>query len=135
MAQNGTNYLVLVQTGTSNGAPVFTSVGEQRDCSTEFSTAEIDTSTKESGDQTVMGGLNSATLTLDALDSPSDAAQQALRAAQEAKSLIMIVQHRSGSPVRKANFLITSITENAPQHDVVTFNCSFTRSGSWQNLS
>lgn len=131
MALNGQTYLVLVNTGTDE-SPEWTLVGEQRDLTTDRTTAEIDASSKANQDQVVLAGRNSATLSLSALAVPDDAGQAQLEAAQENRTLIKIMTQRAGQPLRMADFLITSISEGAPDMDVATFDCSFTRSGSWQ---
>lgn len=134
MALNGQTYLVLVNTGTDE-SPVWTLVGEQRDLTTERNTAEIDASHKGNADQVLLAGRNSATLQLSALAVPEDAGQAALDAAQENRTLVKVLTQRAGDPLRMADFLITNISEGAPDMDVATFDVSMTRSGSWQSVA
>lgn len=130
MAEVGTNFLLAVNTGTPE-APVFTVIGEQKGLEFDTSTGEIDVSHKGIRDQKLLAGRNSATMSVDANNVPTDVGQQALIAAQEAHELILVTRLDDGVPVQKAYFLVTSISYSDPDEDVSTFSASLARSGSW----
>lgn len=134
MATNGTDYKIYVNTAAVGATPDYTLVGEQRDCKSDNATAEIDCSHKGSADQIVMAGRRTASLTLDALDVPDDAAQAKLRACQQDGTLVLVVKTKSGTAAERATFLITSVSENGPDQGVATLSISMTRSGSWLAL-
>jgi len=134
MAKNGADYLVLVNTGTTE-SPTYTLVGEQRDLNIEKSTGTIDASHKANKDQILLGGRNTAQLTLNACDVPTDTGQAALHTAQENRTPILIIEQITGSTVKKAEFLITNISKAAPDQDVATLAITAERTGSWLPLS
>lgn len=78
MAMNGTDILLLVNTGTP-GSPVYEVVGSQRDVTFEETTDEIDVSSKDGRAKRVLPGRYSASISLDALYVPTGAAYQALK--------------------------------------------------------
>ena len=95
MAMNGTDLLVLVNTGTP-GTPVYEAVGCQRDATLDEATATIDVSCKESRAQRVLPGRYSGTVSLDALYVPTDAAYLALRDANRNGDMILIAREEYG---------------------------------------
>lgn len=135
MATNGTDYKIYVNTAAEGATPVYTLVGEQRDCKSNRATTSIDASHKGTPDQVIMkGGRRSATLSLDALDVPDDEAQAAIEAAYEAGEFVTVVKTKSGVAATKALYHIDSLDENAPDQGVATLSISMTRSGGWLPL-
>lgn len=135
MASNGTDYKIYVNTADVGATPVYTLVGEQRDCKSERATTQIDASHKGSADQILLeGGRKSASLTLDALDVPDDAGQAKLEECYEAGTFVLVVKTKGGVAATRANFHIDSLSENGPDQGVATLSISMTRSGPWLTL-
>src|SRR4030042_4056480 len=95
MAMNGTDLLLLVNTGVS---PIvqYEAVGSQRDAPIDEATATIDVSSKDSRAQRVLPGRYSSTISLDALYVPSDQAFMALKAANRDGEMILIAREEAG---------------------------------------
>lgn len=130
MAMNGTDILLLANTGTDM-APVFEVVGSQRDVTFEETTDEIDVSSKDQREKRVLGGRYSSTISLDALYVPTDDAYEALKAAMRSGDLIKIVRQEEGTSVEGANALVTSISEAGPDQGEATISVSLTVDGAW----
>lgn len=132
MAMNGTDVLLLVNTGTP-AVPVYEVMGSQRDMTIEETTAEIDVSAKDTGRaRRVIAGRFGATLTMDALYVPDNAAYQALRAASRNGELILVAVQEEGVVVETADALITSISTGYPDQGEATISVSITIDGDWE---
>ena len=129
MAINGADVLLKVNTGTA-GSPVWTAVGGQRDASIEETTEEIDTSSKDGREKTVIAGRYASNITLDSLYIPSDTAYSELQNAMRNGDLIQI-QSVSGSVVSSAYAIVTSLSESFPDQDAATVSISLTVDGNW----
>lgn len=130
MAKNGTDILLLVNTGT-NIAPAYEEVGSQRDVTFDETTEEIDVSSKDSRAKRVLPGRYSAGISLEALYVPSDAAYQALQDAMRNGELIKVAKEDDGDTVETADALITSMSENDPDQGESTISISLTIDGEW----
>lgn len=133
MAMNGTDFLVLVNTGTEE-TPVYEVVGCQRDATLDETTAEIDASCKTSRNTRVLAGRYKATLTLDGLYVPEDAAYQALADAMRNGEFVTLVKQYGGNVTESAPAVITSLSESHPDQDVSTISAAFTIDGEWEAL-
>lgn len=127
---NGTNVLLLVNTGTDL-VPAYEVVGSQRDVSFEETTEEIDMSSKDSRAKRVAPGRYGATLSLDSLYVPSDAAYLSLRTAMRTGTLIKVAKEVSDTVVETADALITSLSEAHPDQGESTISISITIDGTW----
>jgi len=127
---NGADVLLLVNTGTLN-SPTWTAVGSQRGVTFEETNEEIDVSSKDSRAGRVIAGRYGATLSLDALYVPNDAAYLALKTALRAGELIKIRREELGTATEEADALITSMSEEAPDQEGATISIEMTVDGEW----
>ncbi len=130
---NGADVLLYVNTGTEV-SPVLTAVGSQRDVSFEETTEIVDVSSKDSRSKRVIGGRYGASVTLDALYVPDDAAYLALKGAMRSGELILIRRQEEGSNIEEADALITSLSETGPDQDAATVSISLTIDGDWSEV-
>lgn len=133
MALNGADVLLYGNTG-SDAVPVWTVVGSQRDVSTSESTAAIDGSSKDSRAARVQAGRFSATLSLDALYVPTDAAYAALKTSFRNGVLIKCRIRESGVDKEEGKFLLTSFSRNFPDQEESTFSLEGALDGFWTIL-
>lgn len=133
MAINGTDILLLVNTGTSE-TPVYEAVGSQRDVTFDESTEEIDVSSKDSRASKVLGGRYSASLSLDALYVYSDAGYTELKDAMRDGRLILVTREEEGVSIETAEALITSMSESFPDQGEATISIDMTIDGFWTEL-
>lgn len=133
MAQNGTDVLLLANTGTPS-VPVYEVVGSQRDATFDEATAEIDVSSKDSRAMRVLPGRYSANVSLDALYVPTDAAYQALQSAMRDGALILIAKQDDGVVTETANALVTALSEADPDQAEATVSISLTIDGFWTEV-
>ena len=119
MAMNGTDVLLLANTGTPT-VPVYTVVGCQRDATIEETSDTIDVSCKDSRAQRVLSGRFSGTISGDALYVPDDEAYQALKAANRSGALILVAKEVQEVVVETVNAKVDSLSESFPdQGDLV----------------
>jgi TP901-1 family phage major tail protein len=130
MSKNGTDLIILVNTGTDL-VPVYEAVGCQRDATIDQSTAAIDVSCKDSRAQRVLPGRYSGALSLDALYVPTGAAYQALNDAMRDGNLILIGRQDEGVVTETVPALIESMSETFPDQDAATISISMTIDGFW----
>ena len=133
MAMNGTDILLLVNTGTE-AVPAYEAVGSQRDVTFDEATAEIDVSSKDSRSTRVLAGRYKATLSLDALYVPTDEAYLALKAAMRDGDLILVARQESDVTTETANALITSLSEKGPDQGEATVSISMTIDDVWTEV-
>jgi TP901-1 family phage major tail protein len=131
MAMNGTDILLLVNTGTPS-VPAYTVVGSQRDLSIDETTATIDVSSKDGRAQRVLPGRYASTLSLDALYVPDDAAYLALQAANRNGELILVAKQVNDVTIETANAKIDSMSEAFPDQGEATISISLTVDGEWE---
>ena len=130
MAMNGTDVLLLVNTGTDL-VPSYEAVGSQRDVSFEETTEEIDVSSKDSRAKRVLPGRYGATISLDALYVPTDSAYGKLKNAMRNGTLIMVAKEVDDVTIETASALITSMSEADPDQAESTISISLTIDGTW----
>jgi hypothetical protein len=133
MAINGTEVLVLVNTGTP-AIPIYEAVGSQRDASFDEGDAGIDFSSKDTRAQRVGCGRYSATLSLDALYVWTDAGYRALRDALRDGELILVARQEEGATLETADARIDSISGSFPDQGEATISVALTIDGFWTEL-
>ena len=133
MAMNGSDVLLLVNTGTAL-VPVYEAVGSQRDVTFDEATEEIDVSSKDSRAKRVLPGRYSSTLSLDALYVWTDDSYRALRDAMRDGELILVAREDDSTTVETADALITSLSESFPDQGEGTISISMTIDGFWNEL-
>jgi len=133
MAMNGTDLLLLANTGTPT-VPVYEVVGSQRDVTFDEGTEEIDFSSKDSRAFRVGAGRYKATLSLDALYVPTDAAYLALREAHRDGELILVARQEEGVTTETADALITTMSGSFPDQGEATISIDLTVDGFWTEL-
>ncbi len=119
---NGTDILILID-GVA--------VGSQRDCSFEETNDKIDMSSKDGRARRVDAGRYGATLSLDALYVPSDAAYQALKTAMRAGTKVTVNRSELGGVTESAQAIVTSLSGEAPDQDAATISIDLTIDGEW----
>jgi len=130
MAINGSDILLKVNTGTV-GVPIWTVVGSQRNADFPEKSDFIDTSSKAARAQTGLPGRYSASVTLDALYVPSDAAYALLRSAIRNATVIQVCKAESGVNIEKADAVVVSLGPKAPDQAEATVSVELTISGGW----
>lgn len=130
MAMNGTDVLLYVNTGTE-AVPVYTAVGSQRDVSFDETTEEIDASSKDGRAFRTLAGRYKATVTLEELYVPDDAAYLALKNAMRDGDLILVERLETGGVDETATALVTSLSEKAPDQEACTVSTNLTIDGEW----
>lgn len=133
MATNGTDVLLLVNTGTPL-VPVYEVVGSQRDVTFDEATEEIDVSSKDSRAKRVLPGRYSASISLDSLYVPTNDAYQALRSAMRDGELILVARQNDGVTEETADALVTTLSESFPDQGEATVSTSLTVDGEWTEV-
>ena len=133
MAMNGSDVLLLVNTGTPT-VPVYEAVGSQRDVTFDEATEEIDVSSKDSRAKRVLPGRYSSTLSLDALYVWTDDSYRALRDAMRDGELILVAREDDSTTVETADALIRTLSESFPDQGEGTISISMTIDGFWTEL-
>lgn len=133
MAMNGTDLLLLVNTGTPT-VPTYEVVGCQRDATLEETTDTIDVSCKNSRAQRVLPGRYSGTISLDALYVPTNAAYLALVDANRNGELILVARQEDGVVTATVNAKVDTISETFPDQDAATISVSLTIDGFWTEV-
>jgi len=133
MAMNGSDILLLVNTGTP-AVPSYEAVGSQRDVTFDEATEEIDVSSKDSRAKRVLPGRYSSSLSLDALYVWTDDGYQALRDAMRDGELILVAREDDGVTMETADSLITSLSESFPDQGEGTISIALTIDGFWTEL-
>jgi predicted secreted protein len=130
MAMNGTDLLILANTGTAE-IPVYEAVGCQRDATIDETTATIDVSCKDSRAQRVLPGRYASTISLDALYVPDSAGYQALQAANRDGTLILVAVQIQGVVTEIATAKIDSMSGSFPDQGEAVISISMTVDGEW----
>lgn len=133
MAMNGSDILLLVNTGTAE-TPAYEAVGSQRDVTFDEATEEIDVSSKDSRAARVLPGRYSASVSLDSLYVWSDDGYQALRDAMRDGELILVARQDDGVTMETADALVTSMSESFPDQGEGTISIDLTIDGFWTEL-
>lgn len=122
MAMNGSDILILIDMNI---------VGSQRDASREETTEEIDVSSKDGRARRVLPGRYKATLNLDALFVPDNAAYLSLVAANRNGTFVDVVITDDGIAWESAYAIVTSISESYPDQVEAVISVSLTIDGEW----
>lgn len=130
MAMNGTDILLYVNTGTE-AAPAYTVVGSQRDVTFDETNEEIDYSSKDGRAFRGGPGRYKATVSLDALYVPDDAAYLALKDALRDGTMILIERLEVDGVDEIADAFVTSLSEAGPDQGEATVSCGMTIDGEW----
>lgn len=130
MAMNGSDVLLLVNTGT-DVSPVWTAVGSQRNVEFPESVEAIDVSSKDSPNRRVTGGRYQASVTLEALYVPSDLAYTKLKTAFRARTLIKIRRREQSIDTEEASALITEMSPSFPDQAEATISVTLEIDGAW----
>lgn len=133
MGMNGTDLLLLVNTGTTE-APTYEVVGSQRDATLDEASDTIDFSSKDSRAQRVAPGRYSGTISLDALYVPTDTAYQKLKAANRDGTMILVAREEAGVVTETVTAKIDSMSESFPDQGEATISISLTIDGFWQEV-
>lgn len=134
MAMNGSDILLLVNTGTEL-VPAYEAVGSQRNVSFQESTAEIDVSSKDGRAKRVLPGRYSSSLSLEALYVPTDDAYLALRSAMRDGDLILVAVENDGVTEETATALITDMSKSFPDQGEGTISIDLIIDGEWTEVS
>jgi len=130
---NGADVLLLVNTGTEV-SPAYAVVGSQTNVRLQERVGEVDMSSKDTGSMRVLGGRYDATITLDALYVPDDAAYLALKTAFRAKDKILVRVSESDVEVEEASALITAMDRAAPDQQPTTLSVTIRVDGDWSEV-
>jgi TP901-1 family phage major tail protein len=130
MAMNGTDFVLLVNTGTEQ-SPSYVVVGSQRDATVDETTESIDVSSKDGRAKRVLPGRYSSTISLDALYVPDDAAYQALVTANRTGELILVAREEAEVVIETASAVVTSISGSFPDQGEATISVSLEIDGEW----
>jgi len=134
MAMNGTDILLLVNTGTAL-VPVYEVVGSQRDATFGETTDAIDVSSKDARERRLLPGRYSSEITMDALYVPSDTAYLALQTAMRDGDLIKILREESGASLEEATAVVTDLSQAAPDQDGATVSVGLAIDGEWTEVA
>ena len=133
MAMNGTDVLLLVNTGTE-ALPVYEVVGSQRDVTFDQANDEIDFSAKDSRAKRVGYGRYSTALSLDALYVPTHASYEALQAACRDGEMILVAKQVQGVTIETADAMVASMSESFPDQGEATISIAMTIDGFWDEV-
>lgn len=133
MAMNGTDILLLVNTGTDL-VPVYEAIGSQRDVTFTENTAEIDVSSKDSRATRVLPGRYSAKVSMSALYVPDDAGYQALKDAMLNGTLILIARQIEGVTTEVASAIVTDLSPAAPDQEAATVSVELSIDNFWTEV-
>jgi hypothetical protein len=116
-------------------SPHYVVLGGQRGAAVGRAGDEIDASSKDSAASRVLPGRVKVTVTCDALFIPTDAAYQALDAAQKGRQFIMVEKYVEGVPVAEARAIITDLSEDHPDMDTSTVSVGLSIDGDWEPIT
>ncbi len=134
MTQNGTDILLLVNTGTT-AVPVYEAVGSQRNVTFDQTNDEIDLSNKNAGrPKVVIPGRYGATINLDALYVPTNDAYLALEDACRDGELILVARTEDDVTTETASAMIASMSDTFPDQGASAITILFTLSGGWTEV-
>lgn len=133
MAMNGSDILVLINTGTVE-VPAFEPAGCQRDGTLEETTASIDVSCKGNRARRVLPGRYQSTISLDGLYVPDDDAFQAMRTAMRNGDLVLLAREENEVVVETAYAVITSMSQSFPDQDAAVISASFDIDNMWEEV-
>lgn len=127
---SGEILLLRVNTGTP-AAPVWTTIGAQRDTGEEASLALVDLSSKDSRAEVVKGGRWTSDVTLTHLYVPGAAEQRLLRDANRNGTEVEIQKFENGVATERATGIVTSYSTAFPDQDAATVDVTIHLSNAW----
>ena len=127
---NGTNILILVNTGTPS-VPTYEALGSQRGATIDETTEIIDYSSKESRNRRVGPGRYSSTMSLDALYVPGSTQYQALKDAMRNGTTLLVAKEESGDVMETVDAVVASLSEDYPDQGEATVSASFEIDDIW----
>ena len=130
MAMNGTDVLVLVNTGTEV-SPVYTAVGSQRDASLDETNDEIDISSKDGRAGRYLAGRYGATMSLEALYVPDSVGYLALKSAMRDGTLIKVRISEDAVETEEADAIVTGLSSGYPDQGEATVSIDLRIDGEW----
>lgn len=133
MAKNGSNVLLLVNTGTSD-SPTYEAVAQQRSLSEESSRDMIETTTKVDDAKTYDYGEEDNSMTVEGLYTPSDAAFSALQDAKDNTEKILVRRSEDGVEIEEATALVENISKEYPRNDNSTFTVDLQIDGTFSSV-
>jgi predicted secreted protein len=134
MAMNGSDVLVLVNTGTA-AAPIFEAVGSQTDMTIEQTAEEIDTSNKTSGRYaTFIPGRYMTTISFDSMYVPNDGSYAVLQQSCEYGLFLKIRREYAGEAEREADAFVTSLSESFPDQAPGAVSATMRITGPWRSV-
>ena len=123
---------VLLQVRTATGPDVYTTVGGQRGMSVSRDRTAIETSAKDDGDSTFIGGRRGSTVSMEGLVIASDVGRTALITAHESTGAGRVRRGAiGGEAAKQADVLITSIEEDFPDDEESTWTVELQVTGPW----
>lgn len=129
MATSGNDILLYASVGGTQ-----TAIGSQRGMADDRTRNMIDASEKNLDDAKWLPGRRSNSMTLDALVVAGDAGMDALKSAFDNKTLIAIEIRDKGVAKESANAYVGSMSRNAPDNDVYTWNVALSIDGAWTTI-
>lgn len=126
MAMNGTDILIAIDEEI---------VGSQRDVTFDETTEEIDVSSKDSRAGRYLPGRYGATVSLDALYVPDDAAYLALQSAMRNGDMVEVWNMEEGVVIEHADAIVTSLSRSGPDQGEATVSISLRIDGEWMSGS
>ncbi len=124
-AINGSDFLVQVNTGTE-AAPVWATIGSQRDATVSRTRGTINVSSKDSMARRVKAGEYSYEVTFDHLYVPGAAEMNHLRTAIRNGTLIQLREFLGGVAGRIFTGILTGQEESFPHQGEATVSVTFT---------
>ncbi len=123
---------ILLQVRTALGPDVYTTVGGQRGAKISRERTEIETSAKDDGDATFLGGRRNAMVTLEGLVIASDAGRAALITAFDGTGAGRVRRTAvAGYTLVQADVIITKIEEDFPDDAESTWTVDLRVTGPW----
>jgi hypothetical protein len=125
----------------ANSAPItaayawitYTAIGSQTQAKFDETTRAIDITSKSSRNKQYLPGEYGATVSLDHLYIPSDAAYAQLKSAMRNGTAVMLQRQESGSALEQAAAIVTQITGDFKDKAPATIGVTFQISGNWSS--
>ena len=133
MAMNGTDILLLINTGTDL-VPNYEVIGSQRGYTQNETTAEIDVSSKDQREMRVLPGRYGSTISLDALYIDDDNGYLSLQSAMRNGTFVTVRVQEDGADIEEADAIVTALTKAGPDQDAATVSVTLRIDGAWTAL-
>lgn len=125
---NGTAITLSIESGVPG---VYVLLGSQRDATINENTEAIDVSSKDAREGAFEPGRYNATLDLDALYIPGDAAYADLKSAMRDGTNVRVELIEAGTDVENIDAVVTSLSRSAPDQGEAVLSASLQLSGAW----